>query len=87
MLLPQYQDLATKLAHTLPKERIITSYAKRLAFGVDASFYRLVPQLVLILDTEEEVITVLKASALANLAVTFRAVAPVYQGKHNQNLF
>lgn len=81
MLLPQYQDLATKLAHTLPKERIVTSYAKRLAFGVDASFYRLVPQLVLLLDTEEEVITVLKASALANLAVTFRAAGTSLSGQ------
>ena len=38
MLLPQYQNLAIKLAQLLPKERIITSYAKRLAYGVDASF-------------------------------------------------
>tara|TARA_R110001583_G_scaffold129277_3_gene280941 strand:- start:832 stop:3690 length:2859 start_codon:yes stop_codon:yes gene_type:complete len=81
MLLPQYHDFATKLAQFLPQERIITSYAKRLAYGVDASFYRLVPQLVLILDTEQEVVTVLKKSALANLAVTFRAAGTSLSGQ------
>ena len=81
MLLPQYQNLAIKLAQLLPKERIITSYAKRLAFGVDASFYRLVPQIVLMLDTEEEVVTVLKESAMANLAVTFRAAGTSLSGQ------
>lgn len=81
MLLPQYQNFATQLAQFLPKERIITQYAKRLAFGVDASFYRLVPQLVLILDTEEEVVTVLKESALAKLAVTFRAAGTSLSGQ------
>lgn len=81
MLLPQYQNLAIKLAQLLPKERIITSYAKRLAFGVDASFYRLVPQIVLMLDTEEEVVTALKESAMANLAVTFRAAGTSLSGQ------
>lgn len=81
MLLPQYQDFATKLAQFLPKERIITQYAKRLAFGVDASFYRLVPQLVLLLDTEAEIVNVLKESALANLPVTFRAAGTSLSGQ------
>lgn len=81
MLLPQYQDFADKLADFLPKKRIITSYAKRLAYGVDASFYRLVPKLVLMLDTEEEVIKVLKQAAIAQLAVTFRAAGTSLSGQ------
>jgi D-lactate dehydrogenase len=81
MLSPQYQDLAHQLACFIPKKRIITSYAKRLSFGGDASFYRLVPKLVLMLDTEEEVIKVLKKAALANLAVTFRAAGTSLSGQ------
>ena len=81
MLSPQYQDLANELAEFLPKKRIITSYAKRLAYGVDASFYRLVPQLVLMLDTEDEVVKVLKQAAIAKLAVTFRAAGTSLSGQ------
>lgn len=81
MLLLPYQDFTDKLADFLPKKRIITSYAKRLAYGVDASFYRLVPKLVLMLDTEEEVIKVLKQAAIAKLAVTFRAAGTSLSGQ------
>ena len=81
MLSPQYNDLSKQLAQFLPKERIISNYAKRLAYGVDASFYRLVPQLVLILDDEKEVVRVLSEAALFNLAVTFRAAGTSLSGQ------
>ncbi|PHR85594.1 MAG: 4Fe-4S ferredoxin [Colwellia sp.] len=81
MLLPQYHDFSKQLAQFLPKKRIISNYAKRLAYGVDASFYRLVPQLVLILDNEEEVIRVLREAALFKLAVTFRAAGTSLSGQ------
>ena len=85
MLLPQYQNFSDTLVDFLPKKRIITSYAKRLAYGVDASFYRLVPKLVLVLDTEEEVVTVLKQAAMAKLAVTFRAAGTSLSGQAQSN--
>ena len=81
MLLPQYHDFSQQLIQFLPKERIINNYAKRLAYGVDASFYRLVPQLVLILDDEDEVIRVLREAALFKLAVTFRAAGTSLSGQ------
>ena len=81
MLLPQYQSFANKLASFLPEKRIITSYAKRLAYGVDASFYRLIPKLVLMLDTEEEVVKVLEQAAITKLAVTFRAAGTSLSGQ------
>jgi len=81
MLLPQYQSFANRLASFLPQKRIITRYAKRLAYGVDASFYRLIPKLVLMLDTEEEVVAVLKQAAIAKLAVTFRAAGTSLSGQ------
>ncbi len=76
-----YLNFAKQLAAFLPVTRIVSDYSKRLAYGVDASFYRLIPQLVLILDTEEEVIRVIKEAAIANLAVTFRAAGTSLSGQ------
>lgn len=81
MLSPQYHDFSEQLAQFLPQERIISNYAKRLAYGVDASFYRLVPQLVLILDDEKEVVRVLREAALFKLPVTFRAAGTSLSGQ------
>jgi D-lactate dehydrogenase len=81
MLLTKYQEFASKLTQFLPKDRIVTDYSKRLAYGVDASFYRLIPQLVLMLDTEDEVVEVLKKAALDNLPVTFRAAGTSLSGQ------
>jgi len=80
-MLESYLSFTKQLTDFLPAKRIISDYAKRLAYGVDASFYRLIPQLVLILDTEEEVVRVIKEAALANLAVTFRAAGTSLSGQ------
>ncbi|MEI6893854.1 MAG: FAD-binding and (Fe-S)-binding domain-containing protein [Colwellia sp.] len=81
MLSKQYQSFAEQVAKFLPKKRIITDYTRRLAYGVDASFYRLVPQLVFIVDNEAEIITLIKAAAQAQLAVTFRAAGTSLSGQ------
>tara|TARA_R110002060_G_scaffold78357_1_gene91412 strand:+ start:8781 stop:11621 length:2841 start_codon:yes stop_codon:yes gene_type:complete len=77
----RYKDLARDLIEILPEERIITDYAKRLAFGVDASFYRLIPKMVLKVDTEAELVHVMKLAKVANLAVTFRAAGTSLSGQ------
>ena len=76
-----YQFFAKEVAEFLPEKRIITDYTRRLAYGVDASFYRLIPQLVLILDNEAEVVRVIKAAAQAQLPVTFRAAGTSLSGQ------
>jgi D-lactate dehydrogenase len=76
-----YQALAEDVAQFLPEKRIITDYTRRLAYGVDASFYRLIPQLVLILDDEAEVVRVIKKAAQAQLPVTFRAAGTSLSGQ------
>lgn len=81
MLPEHYQLLAKQVAEFIPASRIITDYTRRLAYGVDASFYRLVPQLVLILDNEAEVVRVIKAAAHAKLPVTFRAAGTSLSGQ------
>ncbi|MFA0503004.1 hypothetical protein, partial [Vibrio sp. 10N.222.46.A1] len=51
-----YQQLEAILAQKIETERIVTQEAKRLAYGTDASFYRLVPKMVLRLKNLDEVI-------------------------------
>ena len=81
MLSEHYQFFAEQVAEFLPEKCVITDYTRRLAYGVDASFYRLMPQLVLILDNESEVVRVIKAAAQAKLPVTFRAAGTSLSGQ------
>jgi D-lactate dehydrogenase len=81
MLSEHYQFFAEQVAEFLPEKCVITDYTRRLAYGVDASFYRLIPQLVLILDNEAEVVRVIKAAAQAKLPVTFRAAGTSLSGQ------
>jgi len=81
MLSEHYQLFAEQVSGFLPETRIISDYTRRLAYGVDASFYRLIPQLVLILDNETEVVRVIKAAARAKLPVTFRAAGTSLSGQ------
>eukprot|EP00918_Siedleckia_nematoides_P041847 GHVU01091161.1.p1 GENE.GHVU01091161.1~~GHVU01091161.1.p1 ORF type:complete len:941 (-),score=32.19 GHVU01091161.1:248-3070(-) len=77
----QYQEFANQLKQVLPEQRIISTYAKRLAYSTDASFYRLIPQLVLQVDNEAELIQVMLAASVAQLAVTFRAAGTSLSGQ------
>ena len=57
---PAYTDLIEQLRQQIDEKRIITDPTLTLAYGTDASFYRLLPQLVLQLDTLDEVIFAIK---------------------------
>lgn len=69
----QYQELYQELRQFMPEERLIHDDLRTLAYGTDASFYRLIPQLVVRVDNEEEVSRVLKLTQARKLPVTFRA--------------
>jgi len=77
----QYRIFAEQVTDFIPDKRVITDYTRRLAYGVDASFYRLIPQLVLILDNEAEVVKVINSAAQAKLPVTFRAAGTSLSGQ------
>ena len=47
-------QLHQRLAAALPADRLITDPLRLLAWGTDASFYRLVPRLLVVLETEDE---------------------------------
>ncbi|WP_418139546.1 FAD-binding and (Fe-S)-binding domain-containing protein [Oceanimonas smirnovii] len=77
----RYQRLADELATFLPSERIISDPSLCLAYGTDASFYRLLPKLVLRLASQDEVVRVLAACRQHRIHCTFRAAGTSLSGQ------
>ncbi|WP_163558928.1 FAD-binding and (Fe-S)-binding domain-containing protein [Halomonas sp. NO4] len=65
----------------LPDERLIDDPLRTLAYGTDASFYRLIPQLVVRPADEEELQVVLAECRARRLPVTFRAAGTSLSGQ------
>ncbi|MBF0286769.1 MAG: FAD-binding oxidoreductase [SAR324 cluster bacterium] len=76
-----YLELYEALSSFIPKTRLIHDPLRTLAYGTDASFYRLIPQLVVKVETEEEVIGVLKQTENRKIPVTFRAAGTSLSGQ------
>lgn len=76
-----YQQLEKRLATMIEPERIITQQAKRLAYGTDASFYRLIPKIVLRLKNLDEVIFAIKKCRELAIHCTFRAAGTSLSGQ------
>ncbi len=76
-----YQSYLKEIQSFIPSDRIYTDDLRRLAWGTDASFYRLVPQIVVRSKTEEEVSKLLAVAHLLNLPVTFRAAGTSLSGQ------
>lgn len=72
-----YQHLAT----SIPDDRLLIDSARVLAFGTDASFYRLIPQLVIQAESEQEIQHILRASTRFQVPVTFRAAGTSLSGQ------
>jgi D-lactate dehydrogenase len=76
-----YRRLRDALLESLPENRIILDPLRRLAYGTDASFYRLVPRLVVQVRTGDEVARLLALASEAGLPVTFRAAGTSLSGQ------
>ncbi|NDV79887.1 FAD-binding and (Fe-S)-binding domain-containing protein [Dysgonomonas sp. 511] len=81
MLPANYQQLKELLSKTIPQKRIITNPLQLLAYGTDASFYRLIPKIVVQVHNEEEAIEVIRQSAHLNIPVTYRAAGTSLSGQ------
>ncbi|OAJ95666.1 4Fe-4S ferredoxin [Vibrio bivalvicida] len=77
----KYRQLEALLAVEIDEQRIITEHAKRLAYGTDASFYRLVPQIVLRLKSLNEVIYTIQCCREMGIHFTFRAAGTSLSGQ------
>jgi len=76
-----YQQLQNRLMEHVEKERIFTDPALLLAYGTDASFYRLIPKMVVRLKNIDEVIFTIQSCAQLNIACTFRAAGTSLSGQ------
>ena len=51
-----------EISEFIPAERIYTDELRRLAWGTDAGFYRLVPKIVIRSENEEEISRILRTA-------------------------
>ncbi|WP_095191080.1 FAD-binding and (Fe-S)-binding domain-containing protein [Pseudomonas sp. Irchel 3E19] len=65
----------------IPVERRFDDPLSTLAFGTDASFYRLIPQLVIRVESEDEVVALLQLAQRDHVPVTFRAAGTSLSGQ------
>ena len=76
-----YKAFHEGISPPIPASRIFCDPFRRLAFGTDASFYRLVPKIVVKVKTPEEVAHLLRTAARLNIPVTFRAAGTSLSGQ------
>ena len=76
-----YMAFLKDASEFIPKERIYTDELRRLAWGTDAGFYRLIPQIIIRSMDEEEVSRLLVLADQYGLPVTFRAAGTSLSGQ------
>lgn len=77
----KYKTFLGDISQFIPQERIYTDELRRLAWGTDAGFYRLIPQIVVRSDNEIEVSKLLSVANHYRLPVTFRAAGTSLSGQ------
>lgn len=81
MLPSNYQELKAVLSKKIDPKRIITNPLQLLAYGTDASFYRLIPKIVVQVHSEDEAVEVITQTARLNIPVTYRAAGTSLSGQ------
>ncbi|MGY8872315.1 MAG: FAD-binding and (Fe-S)-binding domain-containing protein [Pseudomonadales bacterium] len=76
-----YQEFQQYLLEFIPEDRLISDPLRTLAFGTDASFYRLIPQMVVRPESEQEVARIIKLANVHSIPVTFRAAGTSLSGQ------
>ena len=74
-------DLVTALRSKLASNAVITDELRLLAYGTDASFYRLIPEVIATVNNEEEVIHVIATARAHARPLTFRAAGTSLSGQ------
>ena len=81
MLAGIYRTLYQKLTRTIDPKRIFHDPLHTLAFGTDASFYRLIPKMVIKAKDEQEVSLILQECSKLSIPVTFRSAGTSLSGQ------
>ena len=77
----KYLSFLKEIRSFIPEERIYTDEVRRLAWGTDAGFYRMIPEIVIRSDSEKEISRVLALAKSSHLPVTFRAAGTSLSGQ------
>lgn len=77
----KYSEFLKEAVKFIPKDRFYTDELRRLAWGTDAGFYRMVPKIVIRSANEEEVSKILSLATRLGLPVTFRAAGTSLSGQ------
>ena len=81
MITGEYKRFYEALLPVIPKERMFHDALSTLAYGTDASFYRLIPKLVIRARDEREIAAILHQADLQDIPVTFRAAGTSLSGQ------
>lgn len=76
-----YRDFLKAVRKFIPADRIYTDELRRLAWGTDAGFYRLIPKIVIRSSNEKEVSRLLETATIFRVPVTFRAAGTSLSGQ------
>lgn len=68
-----YKQFREDIKSVVPDARVFTDPLRTLAYGTDASFYRLVPKIVVKVHDEAEMIKLIQLAAKNKTPITFRA--------------
>jgi len=85
MITDKYLELFNELETIIAKERLFSDALKTLAYGTDASFYRLTPKIVVKVQSEDEVVSVIKKCNKFNIPITFRSSGTSLSGQSITN--
>lgn len=77
----RYLQFLKEIKRFVDDDRIYTDQLRLLAWGTDASFYRLLPKIVIRSRNEQEVSGLLSLASRYNLPVTFRAAGTSLSGQ------
>ena len=81
MITGKYLKLFGEYKSKFPPERLFEDELRTLAYGTDASFYRLTPKFVVKVISDEEVIFAIKKADELNVPITFRASGTSLSGQ------
>jgi D-lactate dehydrogenase len=82
LALPEnYQQFYQEIARFIPSKHIFADPIRTLAYGVDASLYRITPKLVVKIRTVKEVSAIFEIAGRLNTPVTIRAAGTSLSGQ------
>ncbi len=77
----KYKIFYEQISQKIGKNRIFTDTLRTLAYGTDASFYRLIPKLVVWANSADEVAFLIKTANNLSLPIVFRAAGTSLSGQ------